>query len=209
MPPAKTCPAADSVRSPSWNRLSSTSVPESIRELAKKYTPGDVPSPASTPAAVAALTPGHQGSDSGNTPQAGGEGRSPTLDPTPHHLLDSIMKRNQLYESPPAGQGHGLTEAAAVQGGVEAPTSSAALLAAEPAAAQPAASGLQSPAAAVAQLLGPVLRLTLEEIEGGKGPARAEEPGGHHNGRARPGGFAALLHQPMLSRQRTCAPTME
>ncbi|KAL4422795.1 hypothetical protein ABPG75_008992 [Micractinium tetrahymenae] len=167
--------AGGAVRSPSWNRLSSASVPESIRELAKKYTSDAAPSPTATPAA-AAVSPAPEGTDAGTPVQAGGEGRSPTLDPTPHHLLDGIMQRNELYESPPAGQGQGPAEAAAAQGGAPAPASSAAPPAAEPAAKQPAAtSGQLSPASTVAQLLGPVLRLTLEEIEAEKAAGGADE----------------------------------
>lgn len=179
--PLATPPPAGASRSPSWNRLSSASVPESIRELAKKYTPGDGPSPATTPAQAAAVSPSHQGSGAGTPVQAGGQERSPTLDPTPHHLLGSMMKRNELYESPPAGQGQALAGMPAVGSGAPVPASSAAPLAAQPTFGQPTAAGSQlSPASAVAQLLGPVLRLTLEEIEGEKAAAGAEKPGGRN-----------------------------
>lgn len=138
-----TCQAG-AVQSPSWKRLSPASVPESIRELATKYssdpdrrlgrTPPDAsasPLPAAEAMELEAATPVPAGG-------AGAEGSSPALEPTPHAVLDSVMKVNALYNTSPA----------------------------EPPAAVAAAP--LSPSSAVAQLLAPVLLATINEIDGGK-----------------------------------------
>ncbi|PRW32975.1 hypothetical protein C2E21_8057 [Chlorella sorokiniana] len=162
------------VRSPSWKRLSSASVPESIKELAKKYTSdGELSlqslsiSPA--PAAVA------EGSEAeAATPQparAGtpGDGSSPALAPTPHDLINSMMKRNELFESSPceAPASAARAAAAAISAGPEAAASA----------------GPLSPGSAVAQLLAPVLLATIKEIDDTKqaqpaspAPAAAASP---------------------------------
>lgn len=84
---------------------------------------------------------------------------SPAMDPTPHNVVDSVMKRNALYESPP------------VQGGEQRQGGAAG------AAPAPAAAARQplSPASAVAQLLAPVLVATIAEIQ--QDEAAAASPG--------------------------------
>lgn len=149
------------VRSPSWKRLSSASVPESIKELAKKYTSdgelslqglsiSPAPAAAAGPAAEAeAATP--LAAKAG----ASGDGSSPALAPTPHNLVNSMMKRNELFESSPAELPGSATRAAAAGGSNVAQQATA-------------SAGPLSPGSAVAQLLAPVLLATIKEIDGAK-----------------------------------------
>ena len=155
------------VRSPSWKRLSSASVPESIKELAKKYTlDGELslqglsisPAPAAATAAAEAEAATPLAARAG-TP---GDGSSPAMAPTPHDLVNSMMKRNELFESSP-GEAPASLRAAAAAG------SSPAQQAAAPA-------GPLSPGSAVAQLLAPVLLATIKEIDG----AKQGQPGAAH-----------------------------
>jgi hypothetical protein len=158
--------SAGAVRSPAWHRLSSASVPESIRELTTKYvsdtegslrglTPPDMtPLPASP--ASAGVEEMDQDEPAGTPVQAAGAaaaGSSPALAPTPHNIVDSVMQRNALYESPPVAP----AAAAAVAAPSAAPT------AAQEAAAA-AAAGRLSPASALAALLAPVLVATIQQI---------------------------------------------
>jgi hypothetical protein len=111
------------------------------------------------------------------TPAAGASA-SPALDPTPHHVLDSMMKRNALYESPPAS-----AVAAAAATPADAAGVAGAAAGAQPPAAPP------SPTSALAALLAPVLTATIKQIEAderamAQGPAnpnpapeRAASPG--------------------------------
>lgn len=148
------------MRSPSWKRLSSASVPESIRELAKKYDSDTASLRGLTPPDAPTLAAPALGGADGEaaTPVAarvGGEGRSPTLDPTPHHMLDGLMQRNDLYESPPPTQPLG----SAAPPSQPPPTQP---LAGD---ASPSPAAPLSPASAVASLLGPLLRATINDIE--------------------------------------------
>ena len=149
------------MRSPSWKRLSSASVPESIKELAKKYTSDgelSLQGLSISPAPAAAAAAGGSEAEAA-TPLAAkagtpGDGSSPAMAPTPHDLVNSMMKRNELFESSP-GEAPAPLRAAAAAG------SSAAQQAASPA-------GPLSPGSAVAQLLAPVLLATIKEIDGAK-----------------------------------------
>ena len=102
--PALPCPAAllaegAEARSPSWERLSTASVPDSIKMLATKYDSAQRASlpPGLTPPVLGA-TPQPTGAAQGS---AGGReaSSSPALAPTPHAEL-SGWQRNNLYESP-------------------------------------------------------------------------------------------------------------
>ena len=88
---------------------------------------------------------------------AAAPGSSPALAPTPHNIVDSVMQRNALYESPPVAP----AAAAAVAAPSAAPT------AAQEAAAA-AAAGRLSPASALAALLAPVLVATIQQIDSDK-----------------------------------------
>ena len=149
------------MRSPSWKRLSSASVPESIKELAKKYTsdgelslqglsispaPATTAGPEAAEAEAATPVPGLAG--------APGDGSSPALAPTPHDLVNSMMKRNELFESSPAELPASAARAAAAGSGVAQEVA--------------APAGSLSPGSAVAQLLAPVLLATIKEIYGAK-----------------------------------------
>jgi hypothetical protein len=101
-----------------------------------------------------------QDEPAGTPPQAAGAaaaaGSSPALAPTPHNIVDSVMQRNAMYESPPV-----VPAAAAV------PAPSAAPTAAQEAAAA-AAAGQLSPASALAALLAPMLVATIQQIDSEK-----------------------------------------
>ena len=101
-------------RSPSWRALSSSiSVSDSIRGLAKKYS-SDVDSlsllssPELSP--LAATPPPGSAAQSQR-----GDGSSPAMAPTPHHLLEGLLERNALYESPSGQAGPGQSAGAAAQ----------------------------------------------------------------------------------------------
>jgi len=149
------------VRSPSWKRLSSASVPESIKELAKKYTSdGELSLQGLSISPALSAAAGREAEAEAATPQqarAGTprDGSSPAMAPTPHDLVNSIMKRNELFEGSPCEAPASAAGAAAAAG------SSSAQQAAAPA-------GPLSPNSAVAQLLAPVLLATIREIDGAK-----------------------------------------
>ena len=86
---------------------------------------------------------------------ASGDGSSPALAPTPHNLVNSMMKRNELFESSPAELPGSATRAAAAGGSNVAQQATA-------------SAGPLSPGSAVAQLLAPVLLATIKEIDGAK-----------------------------------------
>lgn len=146
-------------------------MPESIRELARKYdarsdseslrgltaTPPALGSPAAA-AAAAGSAPAGRGAaaeamevgEEAGTPVAAGagaQGSSPALAPTPHSVLNSVMRRNDLFEGSPAQA---------------SPAGAAAAVASDNGAAPP------SPASALAQLLAPVLLATIDEVGAGK-----------------------------------------
>ena len=169
---------AGAARSPSWKRLSSASVPESIRELARKYersdseslrgltaTPPALGEAASPAPAVGAAETMEAGAAAGTPLAAAGaccEGSSPALQPTPHAELDTLMRRNALFEGSPA---------------------QASPVGAATAAAPAAAAGVPpSPGTALAQLLAPVLLATIDEI--GVGGQQGQAPQKQGEGRS-------------------------
>lgn len=87
-------------KSPSWRALSaSLSVSDSIRGLAKKYSSDaesllGLSSPELSPLAATPPPP----ASAARSQQS--EGASPAMAPTPHHILDDYLQRNDLYESP-------------------------------------------------------------------------------------------------------------
>ena len=154
-------PAGAGGQSPGWKRLSTVSVPDSIKVLSRKYTAeveGMSPALAATP--VVSITAAAQAMAEGATPGPPPSTSSPAaVAATPHELLPSYLTKNQAYESPGASP----PPSAAPGGTTPAPD------AAPPAAVlgQPEAEQL-TPNTAIARLLGPVLQAAIDEIEGGK-----------------------------------------
>eukprot|EP00887_Chlorella_sp_A99_P007262 scaffold2.g7262.t1 len=160
----------DVARSPSWNRLSTVSVPDSIKVLSHKYSEEEA-ALASTPivsmtaaAAAAALVPPHT-APSTNSPA--------TVAATPHEQLLSVLKRNTAYESPAsAGQAGAVPAAAAMATAATAPACAGTPT---PVVARESSQPQLTPNTAIARLLGPVLRATIEEIEGSKAAAQQQQ----------------------------------
>lgn len=187
--------------SPSWKRLSSTSVPEAIRELAKKYDGTSLgtqvaASPTPTPmpdTSVVASTPGHatdvaEGEAVTPVQPAAPDTCSPAMHPTPHDVLAGFLQRNDLYESPAAAAEAAAAAAAAAttapllnnrleQAGGSVPADVR----------QPHVTALSqqgeeavalSPVDALARLLAPVLLATLSQIEQERQEGVASGPAG-------------------------------
>lgn len=112
-------------KSPSWKSLSaSASVPDSIKGLARRYTSdldtmSLLSSPELSPLATTPLllSANRQGDGVSPSPPA----------PTPHHLLEGWLQRNNLYESPtlpagaPTAPGQPVAEEAPVPSGAVLP----------------------------------------------------------------------------------------
>lgn len=197
--PAAAC-AAGAASSPSWKRLSSTSVPEVIRELAKKYDGTSLgtqvaASPTPTPmpdTSVVASTPGHatdvaEGEAVTPVQPAAPDTCSPAMHPTPHDVLAGFLQQNDLCESPAAAAEAAAAAAAAattaplLNNRLEQAGSSVPADVRQPHVTALSQQGEEavalSPADALARLLAPVLLATLSQIEqerqegGASGPA--------------------------------------
>lgn len=168
-------------------------MPDSIKLLSQKYdaedkaaagvggpaqaSPATSPPLAATPSVtIAAAVAAAAATSLPPTPCTAPSTSSPaTVAATPHDQLPGYLTRNAVYESP---------EAAAQTGGVAAPA--AAATTATPTTVATKATQQLTPNTAIAQLLGPVLRATIEEIEGGRAAAPAAA-------RAEPAATSALV----------------